>query len=67
MNADDETQAAAGWVVIVTPTHSGKWRWGVLDPFGVEVCGGAGYDDEGQALEDGKAELAAHTPAAVIA
>ena len=59
----------AGWFVTVTPTAGGQWRWGVLDPFGVEVAGGGGYDDEGDALADGEAELATHTnptPAVIV-
>ena len=58
----------AGWTVTVTPTQSGQWRWGVLDPDGVEICGGGGYEDEDEALADGQSELFAHTarPGAVV-
>lgn len=59
--------AQAGWTVAVTPTEGGQWRWGVLDPAGVEVVGGGGYDDEDEARGDGQAELAAQTqPGAVV-
>jgi len=58
----------ARWTVTVTPTQSGQWRWGVLDPDGVEICGGGGYQDEDEALQDGQAELVAQTarPGAVV-
>lgn len=62
-------EAPAGWTVAVTPTTAGQWRWGVVDPEGVEVAGGGGYDDEGEALADGEAELATHTnptPAVIV-
>jgi len=57
---EDQAPQPAGWTVTVTPTQSGQWRWGVLDPDGVEICGGGGYDDEDEARAEGESELAAH-------
>ena len=48
-----------GWAVVVTRTRVGQWRFGVVDPEGVEVVGGGGYEDEDQARADGESELAA--------
>jgi hypothetical protein len=57
------------WTLTVGRSKAGQWRWGVCDPDGVEVAGGAGYESEGEAREDGEAELAVWTrpaPALIV-
>jgi hypothetical protein len=59
-NQNSETGSqGGGWVVTVTPTQAGQWRWGVVDPGGVEVAGGGGYETDDDARADGESELAA--------
>ena len=63
VEVDELDQEPAGWTVTVAPTETGQWRWGVLDPEGVEVVGGGGCETEDEAQEAGEAELAAQTGA----
>ena len=53
-----EVEQAIGWLLQVLPTTAGQWGWAVLDPDDREIAGGAGYDSESDARQDGEAELA---------